>query len=193
MSDTDPVLLFDQWLADAVRSEPDVPNAAALATVDPSGAPSVRMVLIKGHDTRGFSFYTNLGSHKAHDLEGNARAALCVHWKSLHRQVRVEGHTERVPDEEADAYFATRARGSQIGAWASRQSEPMEGPWTLEKEVARHALKFGVGTVPRPPFWGGFRLIPSRLEFWEDVQFRLHRRREFRRSGDQWALRYLFP
>jgi pyridoxamine 5'-phosphate oxidase len=149
--------------------------------------------LLKGHDVRGFVFYTNLGSAKGKDLRINPRAALCFHWKSLRRQVRVEGSVEAVTEAEADAYFASRARGSQIGAWASRQSEAMEGEWTLEKEVARYTARFGVGEVPRPPYWSGFRLIPDRLEFWEDQQFRLHRRYEYRATPDGWSARFLFP
>ncbi|MEQ1505505.1 MAG: pyridoxamine 5'-phosphate oxidase [Myxococcota bacterium] len=196
MTDTaprDPFALFETWFAEAEKAEPSDPNAAALATVDASGAPSVRMVLIKGHDQHGFVFYTNLGSRKGRALAMNPRAALVLHWKSLRRQVRVEGDVTAVSDEEADAYFATRARGSQIGAWASRQSEPMDGGWTLEKEVAKYAARFGIGPVPRPPFWGGFRIAPSRLEFWQDVTYRLHRRWEYLPTPDGWTVRQLFP
>lgn len=193
MSDTDPVALFDRWLAEATLTEPNDPTAAALATVDGSGAPSVRMVLIKAHDARGVSFYTNLGSRKGQHLRINPRAALCVHWKSLRRQVRFEGDVEPVSDEEADTYFATRARESQLGAWASRQSEGLDSAETLEREVARYAERFADRAVPRPPYWSGFRVVPSRIEFWEDVAFRLHRRREFLRTGQGWAARLLFP
>lgn len=192
-SDSDPVARFDRWLAEAVRSEPSEPTAAALATVDASGAPSVRMVLIKGHDARGVVFYTNVGSRKGQHLRMNPRAALCVHWKSLRRQVRFQGDVAPVSDEESDAYFETRARGSQIGAWASRQSEGMDGPEVLEREVEKYTARFGDGPVPRPPYWSGFRVSPSRIEFWEDVEFRLHRRQEYLRTGDGWATRLLFP
>ena len=189
----DPHALFDQWMADAAAREPSDPNAMALATVEATGAPHVRMVLLKQHDPRGFTFYTNLGSAKGKDLRINPRAALCFHWKSLRRQVRVEGAVEAVTDAEADAYFASRARGSQIGAWASRQSEAMDGEWTLEKEVARYTAKFGLGEVPRPSHWSGFRVVPDRIEFWEDQQFRLHRRYEYRATADGWVARFLFP
>jgi pyridoxamine 5'-phosphate oxidase len=190
---SDPIEWFDAWLQEAASKEPSDPNAAALATVDATGAPSVRMVLIKEYDQRGFTFYTNLGSRKSQHLRFNPRAALVLHWKSLRRQVRIEGDVEPVSDEEADAYFATRPRGSQIGAWASRQSEPMEGEWTLEQEVARYTLKYAIGTVPRPPFWGGFRVAPTRFEFWQDMTHRLHRRWEILRTPDGWSTRQLFP
>jgi pyridoxamine 5'-phosphate oxidase len=189
----DPHALFDEWLAEATRTEPNDPNAAALATVDGSGAPQVRMVLIKDHDARGFTFYTNLGSTKGRSLRFNPRAAFTMHWKSLRRQVRVEGDVEPVSDAEADEYFATRARGSQLGSWASRQSDAMDGEWTLEAEVAKATARFGVGPIPRPPHWSGFRIVPSRIEFWEDMAFRLHRRWEYRLTSDGWRARFLFP
>ncbi|MEQ1565086.1 MAG: pyridoxamine 5'-phosphate oxidase [Myxococcota bacterium] len=189
----DPHELFDAWLAEATGKEPSDPNAAALATVDASGAPHVRMVLIKDHDRRGFTFYTNFGSTKGRDLARNPRAALAVHWKSLRRQVRIEGAVTEVEPAEADAYFASRARGSQLGAWASRQSEGMDGEWQLEAEVAKVTARFGLGAVPRPPFWSGYRVVPERIEFWEDMSFRLHRRWEYRRTSDGWVSRFLFP
>lgn len=189
----DPHDLYDEWLAEATVSEPSDPNAAALATVDAVGAPHVRMVLVKGHDRRGFTFFTNLGSAKGRHLRTNPRAALAMHWKSLRRQVRVEGAVEPVTDEEADVYFATRARGSQLGAWASRQSEAMDGEWQLELEVAKVTARFGVGAVPRPPYWSGFRVVPDRMEFWQDMSYRLHRRWEYRATPDGWVGRFLFP
>lgn len=189
----DPHALYDEWLAEATKSEPNDPNAAALATVDELGAPQVRMVLIKGHDERGFTFFTNLGSRKGKALRFNPRAAFTMHWKSLRRQVRVEGDVEPVSDAEADEYFASRARGSQIGAWASRQSEGMDGEWALEAEVAKYAGRFGISAIPRPPHWSGFRVVPSRIEFWEDMAFRLHRRWEYRATPDGWRARFLFP
>lgn len=189
----DPLPIFLRLMEQAERSEPDVPTAAALATCDAGGAPSVRMVLIRGVDERGFVFYTNLESRKGHELRSNPRAALCVHWKSLTRQVRIEGGVEAVSDEEGDAYFASRDRSSQIGAWASRQSEPMSGRFELEKQVARYAARFGLGRIPRPEFWSGFRLRPQRIEFWKQGAFRLHERTLYVRSGDGWLVETLFP
>jgi pyridoxamine 5'-phosphate oxidase len=151
------------------------------------------MVLLKGHDPRGFVFYTNLESRKGRELAANPRAALCFHWKSLQRSVRVEGCVEAVTAEEADAYFASRSRGSRIGAWASRQSRPLEGRWALEKAVAEYTMKFGLGEVPRPPHWSGFRLLPARIEFWRDMPFRLHERRVFHRDGESWREETLYP
>jgi pyridoxamine 5'-phosphate oxidase len=188
-----PLSLFGAWFEDARSKEPNDPNAMALATVDADGLPDVRMVLLKDFDTRGFTFYTNLDSAKGQQLAEQPRAALLFHWKSLRRQVRVRGAIERVSDEEADAYFATRARGSQLGAWASDQSRPLPEPHALEKAVAKYALKFGVSAPPRPPHWSGFRLIPNHFEFWRDRPFRLHERLVFDRAGDEWATGRLYP
>ncbi|WP_431857513.1 pyridoxamine 5'-phosphate oxidase [Azospirillum sp.] len=193
VTDQDPYALFAAWMEEATRSEPNDPNAMALATADAEGRPSVRMVLLKGIDPRGFVFYTNTESRKGQQLTANANAALCFHWKSLRRQVRVEGAVERVTDAEADAYFDSRARDSRIGAWASQQSRPMEGRWELEKRVAQYAAKFGLGHVPRPEHWTGFRVLPARIEFWTDKPFRLHERIEFLRAGDGWTTQRLFP
>jgi pyridoxamine 5'-phosphate oxidase len=189
----DPISLFKDWLADAERSEPNNPNAMTLATVTPDGAASARIVLLKGVDERGFTFYTNLGSHKAEQLSANPGAALCFYWKSLKRQVRVEGTVERVDDAEADAYFATRPRGAQIGAWASKQSQPMEGRFRLEARVAKYTARFHVGTVPRPDFWSGFRVVPERIEFWREQPFRLHDRVVYHRDGGGWTRQRLYP
>ncbi len=195
-TNTDPIKVFHRWLAEAERAEPNDPNAMALATVDAEGRPSVRMVLLKGVDERGFVFYTNLESHKGQDLAINADVGLCFHWKSLRRQVRIDGPVERVSEAEADAYFQSRARGSQIGAWASEQSRPMEGHWVLERRVAEYALKFGVGAVPRPAHWSGFRVLPRVIEFWRDRPFRLHERIVYQASDaptNGWSVQRLFP
>jgi pyridoxamine 5'-phosphate oxidase len=196
----DPFGLFRQWMADAEKSEPEDPNAMALATADASGVPSVRMVLLKGVDERGFVFYTNLESRKGVQLGQNPNAALCFHWKSLKRQVRVEGTVELVSDAEADEYYHSRPRGSQIGAWASRQSRPLEGRWELEKRVAEFTAKHAIGTIPRPPHWSGFRVLPNRIEFWHDRPFRLHDRVVFHRASQSgggpdegWTTERLFP
>jgi pyridoxamine 5'-phosphate oxidase len=189
----DPLALFQRWFADAAKSEPAEANAVALATVDAGGQPSIRMVLLKGVDARGFVFYTNLESRKGRELLASPRAGLCFHWKSLRRQVRIEGPAALVSQEEADAYFATRDRGSQIGAWASLQSQPLSGKIELMGRVARYAAEFGVGKIARPPHWSGFRIAPLRIEFWQDGRFRLHDRLLYQRDGDVWNTQILYP
>lgn len=190
----DPIARFEAWMAEAAASEPNDPNAVCLATSTPEGRPSARMVLLKGVDAQGFVFYTNLESRKGEELAANPQAALCFHWKSLGRSVRVEGPVEPVSDAEADAYYATRARGSRIGAWASRQSRPLEGRFALERAVAETTMRFGIGEIPRPPFWSGFRLLPRRIEFWRDMPFRLHDRQVFHWSdGEAWRTEALYP
>ena len=193
MSEQDPFELFGQWLAEAEKSEPNDPNAMALATVDERHRPSIRMVLLKGFDAAGFVFYTNLESRKGTELAGNPHAALCFHWKSLRRQIRIEGPVQPVSGAEADAYFASRARGSQIGAWASAQSRPLQGRFELERKVGETAAKFGIGAIPRPPHWSGFRLAPDRFEFWQDRPFRLHDRLVYLQAAGAWATERLFP
>jgi len=191
----DPLALFAAWMEEAVRSEPADPNAMSLATVDADGLPDARMVLLKGFDARGFVFYTNLESRKGEEIAANPKAALLFHWKSLTRQVRIRGPVERVSEEEADAYFASRPRGAQIGAWASRQSAPLESRFALEKEVARYTAKYAVGKVPRPPHWSGFRAVPLEIEFWHDRPFRLHQRLLFQRENVDapWTRTGLYP
>lgn len=189
----DPIALFAAWYDEALNCGLKHPTAVALATVDGEGRPSARMVLLKDFDERGFVFYTNTESHKGEALSANPRAALCFYWPPLDRQVRVEGAVEPVSGEEADAYFATRPRQAQIGAWASAQSRPLEGRFALGKEVARFAAKFVVGAVPRPPHWSGYRIAPERIEFWRQGAFRLHDRLVFRRQGNGWATERLFP
>jgi pyridoxamine 5'-phosphate oxidase len=190
---SEPIALFSEWLADAEKSEPNDPNATALATVDADGLPDVRMVLLKGHDERGFVFYTNFESAKGAEILANPKAAMCFHWKSLRRQVRVRGAVETVTEAEADAYFASRPRGSRIGAWASKQSRPLESKLALEKAVAEYTLKYPVGDIPRPPHWSGFRIKPVQIEFWHDRPFRLHERIVFTREGDGWGKVRLYP
>ncbi len=189
----DPISLFQSWMREAEEAEPEVPDAMTLATSTPDGVPSARTVLLKGADEAGFVFYTNLGSRKAEELYANPRAALCFHWKSLRRQVRAEGTVEEVGEADADAYFASRSRLSQIGAWASKQSRPLEGRFELEKRFAEFTAKFHFGTIPRPEFWSGFRLRPARIEFWQEQAFRLHDRDVYSRSSDGWTHEKLYP
>ncbi len=189
----DPLSLFATWFDEAERGEPNDPDAMALATVDADGAPSLRMVLLKGFDRHGFVFYSNLDSRKGRELAANPRAALLFHWKSLRRQVRIEGSVTPVTDAEADAYFASRPRAHRIGAWASRQSRPLSGRFELEREVARYAAKFHIGAIPRPPFWSGSRLKPRCIEFWRGSAFRLHDRLVYHRAEAGWTTERLFP
>jgi pyridoxamine 5'-phosphate oxidase len=191
---TDPFSLFAEWLAEATESEPNDPNAVALATVDETGLPNVRMVLLKDFSPRGFVFYTNLESRKGSELAKNPKAALGFHWKSLRRQVRVRGPVENVSSEEADAYFSSRPRMARIGAWASKQSQPLEGRFELEKAVALYTARYAVGDVPRPSFWSGFRVVPAEIEFWRDGAFRLHERARFtREAAGGWVRTWLYP
>ncbi len=191
----EPLQLFAEWLDEATASEINDPTAMSLATVDGDGLPDVRMVLLKGFDERGFVFYTNFESQKGVELLGQPRAAIGFHWKSLRRQVRVRGPVEVVSDEEADLYFASRPRDSRIGAWASKQSRPLESRFALEKAVAKYAAKYAIGNVPRPPYWSGFRIKPTYIEFWKDGAFRLHDRVVFRRDGEAraWGKTRLYP
>ncbi|MGF1630719.1 MAG: pyridoxamine 5'-phosphate oxidase [Kiloniellaceae bacterium] len=193
----DPLDIFAVWLGEAETAEPNDPNAMALATVGEDGMPSCRMVLLKGYDAEGFVFYTNYESRKGRQLLTTPKAALLFHWKSLRRQVRIEGAVAPVGEEEADAYFASRPRQSQIGAWASTQSRPLDGRFELEKRVALFGAKYAIGKVPRPPHWSGFRLIPRLIEFWQDGAFRLHDRLVYTRQGEGvaegWTTERLYP
>jgi len=191
----EPLRLFAAWFEDARKAEPNDPDAMALATVGADGLPNVRMVLLKGFDERGFVFYSNEASQKGRELAANHKAALAFHWKSLRRQVRVRGTVTTVSNDEADAYFASRPRSSQIGAWASRQSSPLESRLAFEKAIALNAAKFALGPVPRPPFWIGYRVMPTIMEFWHDRPYRLHDRIEFRRAnaGAAWTKTRLYP
>ncbi len=190
-----PLELFAKWLAEAEESEINDPEAMGLATVDENGMPNLRTVLLKGFDEKGFVFYTNLNSAKGRELRASGRAALNFHWKSLRRQVRLRGPVEPVSNEEADAYYQSRPRGSRIGAWASKQSQPLESRYALEKQVAKYAARYGVGKVPRPDWWSGFRLMPLEIEFWHDRPFRLHDRLVFRRASadEPWTKTRLYP
>ncbi|KLN60536.1 pyridoxamine 5'-phosphate oxidase [Kiloniella spongiae] len=200
---SDPYDIFDAWLKEAEEKEPNDPTAMSLSTVDETGMPSSRMVLLKDWDSQGFVFYTNYESRKGEQLIAHPKAALMFHWKSVRRSVRIEGLVEQVTSEEADEYFASRPKQSQIGAWASDQSRPLEGRFELEKRVAKYAAKYGLGKVPRPPHWSGFRVRPLRIEFWQDGPFRLHDRLVYSandvKPGDdvkqsgQWNTERLFP
>ncbi|WP_428642386.1 pyridoxamine 5'-phosphate oxidase [Roseibium sp.] len=191
----EPFDLFHEWLEDAKGSEPNDPNAVALATVDDAGLPNVRMVLLKDFDERGFVFYTNFESTKGRELLSAGKAAMCFHWKSLRRQVRIRGPVTEVSAEDADEYYRSRPRGSRIGAWASKQSRPLESRFALEKEVAKYTAKFGIGDIPRPEHWSGMRLVPTSIEFWHDRPFRLHDRILFTRETPEhpWSKERLYP
>ena len=189
----DPFALCDEWLGEARDAEINDPNAMALATADPDGQPHVRMVLLKGHGPEGFVFYTNEQSAKGKQLRENARASLLFHWKTLRRQVRIEGTVERVRHADADAYFATRSRDSQLGAWASDQSRPLDSRTTFERRFEETAKRFEGDDVPRPPHWGGYRVIADRIEFWSDRPHRLHERRLFTHKGNGWTEGLLYP
>ena len=191
----DPFNLFAEWLKEAEAKEINDPNAMSLATVDEEGLPNVRMVLLKGFDDRGFVFYTNFESQKGQEVQSAMKAAINFHWKSLRRQVRVRGLVEKVTDAEADEYFKSRPRDSRIGAWASQQSRPLEGPFALTAAVATYAAKYAIGDVPRPPHWSGFRILPLSIEFWHDRPFRLHDRVVFRRANQSspWTKAKLYP
>jgi pyridoxamine 5'-phosphate oxidase len=196
--ENDPFTLFAAWMKEAEAGEPNDANAMCLATSTPDGRPSARMVLLKGVDgpeatPRGFVFYTNLESRKGGEIQANPHVAATFHWKSIHRSIRIEGSARQVSGEEADAYYASRSRGSRIGAWASAQSRPLESRHALEKAVAAYTLKFGIGEIPRPPHWSGFRIVPDRIEFWRDMPFRLHDRTVFHAAGAGWRTEKLYP
>ena len=191
----EPFALFAEWFAEAVKSEPNDPNAMALATVDSDGLPDVRMVLMKGYDADGFVFYSHIASQKGRELAANPKAALLFHWKSLRRQVRIRGNVTPVTDAEADAYFATRPKQAQIGAWASQQSRPLESRFAFEKAIALYGAKYVLGEVPRPPHWSGYRVTPTLIEFWKNRDNRLHEREEYSRATPSapWTMRLLNP
>jgi pyridoxamine 5'-phosphate oxidase len=193
VADTDPFQLFEEWFAEARAGEPNDPDAMSLATATPDGRPSVRMVLLKSYGPEGFTFYTNLDSRKGAEIASNPYAALLFHWKSLRRQVRVEGPLEQVSDAEADAYFASRSRDSQLGAWASYQSRPLDARSTFEKRYAEMDRRFEGDVVSRPPRWSGFRMTPEQFEFWSDRPHRLHDRRLFTPAADGWREGLLYP
>ena len=193
MTRADPLAQIAQWLQEAEAKEAIEPAAMSVATVGADGRPTLRMVLLRGIDARGLVFYTNLSSRKARDIHTNPWVALCLHWKSMRRQIRVEGRAALVSDSEADAYFSSRARDSQIGAWASKQSHQLAGRFELEGRVAKFAVKFGLGVVPRPEFWSGFRVAPERIEFWEDRPFRLHDRTQWDLDNGTWTYHKLYP
>lgn len=195
MENHNPLSLFEEWYGQACEKEPSDPNAMSIASIDGLGYPNVRIVLLKAFDARGFVFYTNFESQKGQELLNNAKAAAVLHWKSIAKQVRIQGMVETVSKEQADEYFQSRARLSQIGAWASKQSRPLESDAALEKNIAYYATHFGLGIVPRPDYWSGFRIIPRRIEFWQDGKFRLHQRLVFYRSNTEaaWQTEKLYP
>lgn len=193
MEQSDPFALFAAWMEDAIAAEPALPEAMCLSTAAADGTVSSRMVLLKGYDRRGFVFYTNFDSRKGHDLDAGGRASLCLHWKSLERQITIQGTAEPVDGTTADAYFASRPRGAQIGAWASKQSETMTASEALKTRVVEFSKKFGEAPVPRPPNWSGFCIVPNRIEFWQGRESRLHDRIVFSRLDDNWAKETLYP
>jgi len=184
---------FNNWLSEAQNTEPEYAEAMSLATATKDGYPSVRIVLLKGVSEKGFDFYTNLKSRKGQELADNPHAALCFHWKSLNKQIRIEGNIANIADDEADAYFASRPRASRIGAWASKQSQPMQDRFEFETRIAKFTAKFNIGDIPRPDFWSGFRLKPRRVEFWQEQKFRLHDRTIYIFEEDQWRQEKIYP
>jgi pyridoxamine 5'-phosphate oxidase len=193
LTSEDPIALFQTWFQEAIDSGEEQADAMSVATLDINGAPDARMILLKGMDERGFVFYTNTQSPKAQALLRDPRVALCFHWAKIDKQVRVRGKVELVTDDEADAYFATRPRLSQISAWASKQSQTMRGYFEFEAEVAKAAFRFGIGEVPRPTFWSGFRVVPGWIEFWKQMPFRRHQRVAYQRAPDGWRRQWLYP